>query len=464
MLSDAQWVALSARIAAFSGLALDASRRRQVETALTERIAATAQGDLGAYLRALHDSELQALSERLLNHETQFFRTPAHFAALATTVLPQRHAQCPAPQPLRLWSAGCATGEEAYTLALTALQTLPSTRTWTVYATDLSHDALRRAHEAWYRSRSLANIAPADLVRWFVPERDGFRLRPEFRSSVCWEQHNLLAAFPTWAHDLDVIFCENVTIYFALPTCRALMERLWAALAPGGYLFVGYSETLWRIFDGFELVELAGAFAYRKPFGERAVRPPPTHSVFAPPASVRAWAARPEPPAPPTALALLKRGRLLVTRGAWEEALDSLRQIPPDHRVYPAALATTAHIHANRGEWALAAAEAHRAIALDILTGEAHVLLGTIYAQQRNWDKAAEHLSHAQYLDPAAPLPSFHLATVYRSQGRTALAARTYRATLHKLLPLPASALLEGVSVHWLRESCQRSLSLLHDQ
>ncbi len=453
-LTDLQWQVLSERIAAYSGVALDSSRLRSVESALAVRLEARGLQHLEQYLWRLDDDELHALVELLVNHETQFFRTPAHYRALAEHLLPELHRARTPGLPIRCWSAGCATGEEPYSLAITALNTLPASRPCEIHGTDLSNRALERARAAQYRSRAVSNVAPADLERYFRPAGDSWQLVPLVKNNVVFEQHNLLTELPRWAQALDIVLCQNVTIYFALETCRALISRLFDALAPGGYLFLGYSETLWRMFDRFETVEVGGAFVYRKPAAPLSAPAP------APRAPARPLRAVPPPP-PVTDAEWLQQGRELLAAGKLDQAVEVLRHVAPAAPEYPQALAVIAQVHANRGDWELAAAEATRALELDILTGDAHVLLGVVSAQQSRWPAALEHLLRAQYLDPSAPLPSFHLADVYRRQQRHDLAVREYRVTLRKLEALPSGLLLEGVSVGWLRETCVRYVQQL---
>ncbi|MDP9315031.1 MAG: tetratricopeptide repeat protein [Chloroflexota bacterium] len=464
-LSTGQFHALANRIAEYSGFMLDGSRHRSLESALAVRMQALAIEEPRSYLAQLDTAELQRITELVVNHETQFFRTPAQHRALREDLLPRLHRDRPISQPLRCWSAGCATGEEPYSLAISMLETLgqPSPRPVEIYATDISTQALAKAQAGTYRGRAVTNVAPAELKRHFVGRGDMFEVRPDVRALVRFEQHNLQAPLPAWAPSLDIISCQNVTIYFAVETCRALMARFFDALVPGGYLFLGFSETLWRIFDRFETLEVAGAFVYRKPVprvvpAPRLVpreRPAANRDEHAPPLVRRT--PRPDVPQP----SVFELGMAQLEAGAFEPALQLLQQIRPTDKQYPQALAAIARIHANRGEWELAAVEARRALELDLLTHDAHLLLGMLAANQQRWDRAVVHLERVRYLDPRAPLPSFHLANAYRGQGRLDLAEREYRSALRKLGGLAPSDVLDGVSVAWLRETCQRLLQHL---
>lgn len=479
-LTTAQFHTLASRIAEYSGFTLDGGRHRSLESALAVRMEALDIAETRTYLQQLDAGELHRLTELVVNHETQFFRTPAHHRALRAQILPGLHENKPPTLPLRCWSAGCATGEEPYSLAITMLDVLgePLPRPVEIYATDISMQALAKAQLGQYRGRTLTNVSPDQLRRRFEAERDWYTVAPDVRTLVRFEQHNLHAALPAWARNLDIISCQNVTIYFSVEVCRALMQRFYDVLAPGGYLFLGYSETLWRIFDRFETVEVAGAFVYRKP-APRVIVPKArvpaqrrgTRELRAPllPRRPQRPAAQSTPAAPtsrtplvaPAAEALLEQGQAYFRAGALDDALTTLGQIKPDHTCYPQALAIIARIHADRGAWEQAIAEARRAIDLDVLTLDAHLLLGMLAANQDRWTEAVAHLERVRYIDPHAPLPSFHLANAYRGQGRHDLADREYRSALRKLARHDPTTVLDGVTVAWLRETCQRYLQHL---
>ncbi|GAC1545232.1 MAG: protein-glutamate O-methyltransferase CheR [Herpetosiphon sp.] len=459
VLTEIQWRSLQDSIAAYSGMALDNTRRRSVEAVLAERCAQLSCDDPVAYLAAMTSAELHAVVEMLCNHETQFFRTPLHYRALREHVLPELNTRRSLAAPLRCWSAGCSTGEEAYSLAITALAALPPSRPVQIYASDLSNTALMHARAGRYRGRTLANVAPADLNRYFSPDDDWSVVKPEVAAIIQWYQHNLYNTLPSWATDLDLVLCQNVTIYFSVDTCRELMGRIFQSLRPGGYLVIGYSETLWHVFEGFELQSLGGTFMYRKPLA--AAIPPPRRQRRAPNDRQPFLADAASGSAPPTPHQLLDQARTLLATARGDEALALLLAVPVEHTCFAAARTLIGRIYADRGEWDRATAEAVCALEHDLTAAEANLLLGIIAAHRQQWPAAVESLQRSQYLDPANPLPSFHLADAYRAQGRAELAGREYRAALRRLAPLEETALLDGVSVGWLRASCTRAIQQL---
>jgi chemotaxis protein methyltransferase CheR len=492
LLAPEQFASLRDRLADYSGVYLDLARLRLLEHGLAQRLSATGD-DLLAYERRIQGAdgrdELRLLAELVLNHETIFFRNGPHLRALREVLLPELHRRKSAGAPIRIWSAGCATGEEPYSLAITVLETLgPSlARPVEIWATDLSEPALRKARAGFYRGRALQNL-PADLLtRYFTPKDDGYLAGDALRALVRFEALNLLDPFPRYASSVDIIFCQNVTIYFQLKTCQELMARFYGCLPPGGLLCLGFSETLWNIFDRFHSREVAGAYVYYKETLEVSALPAATVSrprMTTPKSEQRPRAlgsARPtarstgvsrDPKAELDRVGLasgrnvadqvaLASGRELLAQGKTDEALRVLRGVSPQSAGAPQALTLTARAHADRGDLDLAAAEVRRVIEIDALNEEAQLLLGVIFVRQGQWPLAIQQLERARYLSADSALVSFYLAEAYRQDGRLDKAVREYRNTLRKLDVHPPGMLLDGVAVGWLRETCQRQMEYL---
>ena len=472
-----QWLRLRDRVAQQFGLYLDESRQNQ-GCSIVERHAQERNLPILTYYAHLLSSagahDLYLFAEEIANHETQFLRNPAHFRALREQLFPLLDTLRAPQRPLRCWSAGCSSGEEPYGIAMTALLAfgVPPRRKMQIWGTDLSSDVLERARQGVYRGRTLNNLQP-DYRRWFDTQSDGrLRVSEMVRSLVQFEQHNLLHPWPDWAHTLDIIFCQNVTIYFQLATCKRLIEQMYAALAEGGYLLLGFSESLWGIFDGFETIELDGAFVYRKgtAAGGRhqphiAAAPAPKPHIAAPQWPIRriTRVTTPAPSKPESSTTLMQQAQELRSVGQQRAALKLLAKVAPDQRT-PALLALTAQLHADLGEHESAAAEARRALELDVMQDAAYVVLGVLEVQHGAWVEGARLLERAQYLNPHAPLVSFYLAESYRHQGRTNDAQREYRNTMRKLQGKDRSSLIDGVAVGWLIDTCQRWLDTMEKQ
>jgi len=176
-------------------------------------------------------------------NETYFFREGAHFDVLAARLLPPLLA---AGKPVRIWSAGCSTGEEAYTLRIVAdASCSPGSPPVEIVGTDISTGVIARARQGVYRERSLKLVPPQVLARCFLPLGDGsFAIREEIRSRVQFRVHNLFTDPPP-GERIQVIFCRNVMIYFDKQTQARLVDTILApALDPAGYLCIGHAESL----------------------------------------------------------------------------------------------------------------------------------------------------------------------------------------------------------------------------
>lgn len=260
---------LRALIETRSGILFDQSRDRFFSTRVREWMEARGLAHGAEVLRLVRSSnvEYDALLERLLTQETAFLRYPGAFRALERKVLPQMHARkfWQNPRSLRIWSAGCASGEEPYSIALTIAETLEFADAWNIeiLATDISKDALRQAEKGIYTRRSLAALPPEQLERHFL-RRDGhYQVKPRLRGMVKFAPMNLAQA--TYLGRFDCIFCMNVLIYFSESRRSALIQRFHDYLEPGGFLFLGHAESVARLPVKFESFVHDDFILYQKP-------------------------------------------------------------------------------------------------------------------------------------------------------------------------------------------------------
>jgi chemotaxis protein methyltransferase CheR len=220
-------------------------------------------------LRLVHSSsiEYESLLERLLTQETSFFRYPAVFEALEKTILPelQERKFWETPRRLRIWSAGCSTGEEPYSIAITLSEALKFAEAWEaeILATDISRRALRHAERGLYSKRSLQDVPPARVETYFGATKQGLHIRPRVRRMISFAQMNL--AESSYVGKFDCIFCMNVLMYFSEERRLAILRRFYDALEPGGYFLIGHAETLSNLPVKFESIVLGDCRVYRKP-------------------------------------------------------------------------------------------------------------------------------------------------------------------------------------------------------
>ena len=252
-----------ARVAALlkevAGINLQPGKEGLVRARLARRLRALDLDGFGAYLDHVEadttHAELREMVDALTTNKTSFFREAQHFDYLAATVLPAIAAERRAP---RLWSAGCSTGEEPYTLAMVLRDALAESlaAATRILATDISARVLERAGAASYTPEMVAELPDALVRRHFAAAPDGqWTVAEPTRRLVRLARLNLMGPWPMRG-PFDAIFCRNVMIYFDKPTQAALVTRFWELLAPGGHLFVGHSESL---------TGMAHAFAYVQP-------------------------------------------------------------------------------------------------------------------------------------------------------------------------------------------------------
>jgi chemotaxis protein methyltransferase CheR len=219
-------------------------------------------------------AELVALLNEITIGETCFFRNEPQLDALLQVVLPkviEAKAKLPIRR-LRIWSAGCSTGEEPYTLNMLLLEeTQRRLKDWTIeiLATDLNERSLAHAKNAVYGSYSTRNLSAYYRQKYFAAAGDQLQVQAQVRSNVAFSRLNLSDnSRMTFMKSLDVVFCCNVLIYFDLASKRRVIQHFYHNLLPHGYLFLGHSESLYGVTNEFRLVHLPGATAYVK--GERS--------------------------------------------------------------------------------------------------------------------------------------------------------------------------------------------------
>ncbi|MGH2687279.1 MAG: CheR family methyltransferase, partial [Actinomycetota bacterium] len=257
-----------------SGLEIRGPRRAVLERAIARRVAETGVPDAAALYRRLADPsqgrhDLESFIAALVVGETHFFRAPQQFEALESRILPDVIDRCRSGRRLRLWSAGCASGEEAYSLAIVLRRMLPDLLEWdvTILGTDISRAALRKASEGAYGPWSFRGVSGI-YDGLFLRRGDEVEVRPEVRAMVEFRYLNLVDdVYPsasTGTQSMDLILCRNVLMYLAPESAGGVVARLHDALAEGGWLVVGYSDPLPEVSDQFGPCTLPAAAAYRK--------------------------------------------------------------------------------------------------------------------------------------------------------------------------------------------------------
>jgi chemotaxis protein methyltransferase CheR len=259
-LTDANFRFLCKLANSHSGIVLTDAKRQMIYSRLVRRLRALRLASFDDYCEMLESGDPGEFIEfinAITTNLTAFFREMHHFEHLAQKVVPELLQQHAADRRIRIWSAGCSTGEEPYSLAMTLAETIPNIERWDVklLATDLDTNVLAKAASGIYDEKRVEGMARARLDRWFMRGTGGNSgsvcVRPELKQLISFKQLNLMEDWPMRG-PFDVIFCRNVVIYFDKPTQRRLFERYADLMVPFGHLFIGHSENLFKVTERFE--------------------------------------------------------------------------------------------------------------------------------------------------------------------------------------------------------------------
>jgi chemotaxis protein methyltransferase CheR len=399
--------------------------------------------------RTFARTELHEIALELTVPETYFFRHPEHFRALVEVALPERMKARAATRQLNVLSAGCATGEEAYSLAA-AIAGVPDLQGWDVrlWGIDVNAQHVQAARRARYSQWSLRGVSNADRAQHFRSEGGRYVLDPRLASAVRFESRNLLDEDPEfWRPDFfDVVFCRNVMIYFSRAAARSLVERLTRSLAPRGFLFLAPAETLRGISRDFHLRHTHGAFYYQRrlpdePVDATPVSPAAQPSTIAVPAApghrrnpawasaiadastrIAALADRTTSSPPPLGASCreaqnLDAVRELLAQERYEDALKVIASLPREAAARPDVLLLQAVVLANTGELSAAEEVCRELLARDELGPGAHYLLAFCDERRGDYLSAAEHDQTAIHLDAAFAMPHLHLGVLATRLG-----------------------------------------------
>lgn len=435
MLSDELYNRFATLLRQRAGLSYPEQRRADLTHGL-QRLALHLGVESFEQLLAMVESRPSAWDEliaELTIGETYFFRNAAQFAALRDIILPDLMQRSATMRYLRVWSAGCATGEEPYSLAITLHEVLPANPPWqvSILATDINRRFLNRAREARYGNWSFRET-PDDLrERYFVAESEKglWRLRDDIRQTVTFAQLNL--AEPTYPAPhlgivaFDLIFCRNVMIYFDEETTRQVVQRLYDSLVPGGWLVVGHAEPNVVLYRQFETHNAPGTILYRKPLhaplftNTSNLSNPSTPNQSGP--IVPAPPLPPAPPAPPVSPPLPSRVSFASA------SPGAVPATPPPPPARPEDLLHTARTAADRGDWQQAQTQIEALIKAHPLFAPAYHLQGQIAEHLGHLDAALAAYRRSVYLDPHLIVGYIGMAHVYAQLQQSEAVRRALR-------------------------------------
>lgn len=456
------------------GLHFDDSKLDFLADVLRQRMEDTGCHLFSAYCKRISSfpeerSETGALAEQLTVGETYFFRYAEHFRAFAEVVLPSRIQARGGDRRLRILSAGCASGEEPYSLAILIRERFPELASWDVEIRgfDVNAAVVGKAKRARYSPWSLRET-PHDLQsKYFRGHARDFQLSEAVRSAVRFEERNLVEDDPLfWQRDnFDAIFCRNVTMYFTMDVARSVVARIARSLAPGGFFFLGHAETLRAVSHEFHLRHTHETFYYQRRESHEAestmipkvggadchsARPIPelvepndswfsairrasehiaslTQGNSGTGGGIPAREPNVRPMAWDRAVAID-----LLRREKFSEAMELLRALPPESNTDPDAQLLIGVLLTNSGNLSEAEKVCRHVLNLDELNAGAHYLMALCREHAGDQQGAVQHDQTATYLDSAFAMPHLHLGLVAKRSADV----ETARRELGRALPL----------------------------
>ncbi len=375
------------------------------------------------------DPEVQAFVGRMVVGETSFFRNQPQFEALSSRILPELIAarRRSGDLKLRVWSAGCASGEEPYSLAILLATLIEDWKSWdiAIRATDLNPFALRRASDAMYSDWSFREADPRIVGKFFTRVGRLRRLDHACRSLVRFRRHNLATdAIPDAGQglcDLDLILCRNVTIYFDRGLTERLADAFYASLQPGGWLVVGHTEPDITVYRRFETHEFPDAIVYRRPLEETDVRAVISEPELEP-AVVPVARASLGAPSPDASLDdALHAYEAHDLASAFELLCDVSKRSPTD----PLPAHLLAQISADEKRYDESLYWAFTALQCDAFHVPTLLLMGLVFLERGDATRARDHFSQAAFLAPTSRAAHLYLSMAHRRLGCDDLALRS---------------------------------------
>jgi chemotaxis protein methyltransferase CheR len=492
-----------------SGLQFEESRNQSLHLALWQRLQHRGYDSYREYYNLLkfHPEgrlEIRELLDLITIGETYFFRNKAQFNVLMRFVLPEiiKRKIFTGDPCIRVWSAGCSRGDEAYSIAIAIMEVLLSYSEWniSILGTDINRNGLACSEEAIYTQKDIGHLEKEYLDKYFNIQGSTYHLKEDVKALVRFEYHNPF--MDERIQNIDIIFCRNVIIYFDAQTTQRVIENFYNCLAEDGYLFLGHTETLWQINNKYERVEFPQTFIYKKtlnPAQEDPLKPfmavpevaverltlsatpaPALNQYGSGPAlyphgSGPAFEARREKRHSGSILQELRFG-LQGIPGPLEQVEDStLRVEKPSDVAYPSSAdnsiaqdrndfltcLTKATILANEAKYKEAADILGKIIEVDNLSVEAYYLLGVLSYKSGDLKEAETQFRKVIYVTPDSVLAYFNLGNMYLYQRKFSAAAREFKNAVRLLEKRPKDEQVrfcEDFTVEFLLRACRNNL------
>lgn len=391
--------------------------------------------------------EWQELTVILTNVESYFFRDHGQFRLLEQVLLPRLIAAKRREKRLRIWSAGCSTGEEPYSLAILLRQLLAHEPGWQyqVLGTDINPMALDRARQGYYPQWSLRSLSPVIQQRYFQPCGEGFQLDGEIRAMVQFDTFNLaqpMAQQMTIAQ-IDLIVCRNVFIYFSPNAITTALGTFRQALAPHGYLMTGHAELYGQDLTAFQSHLFPESVIYQQ--RDRDAVSPPTPLLLP---GIPASRPRPAPPGivpmamspaapPPSLVDLLTEAEFCLQQKNYQRSRQKIEAVLAQDGHNFAAHLLKAQLEANSGKYEAAIATCQQALTLEPLSISIYYLMAQIAEEQGDNEGAKQLFKKIIYLEPTAILAYYELSQLYEQEGNPSRGQKMRQTALALLQQLP---------------------------
>jgi chemotaxis protein methyltransferase CheR len=249
-----------------SGIHFSNTNRTILESRLKERLRLNNLANINEYYISLfqNEEEMKVLLDSVTTNLTRFFRNTAHFQTFENYVIPElvKYKSAKGQKSIRLWSAGCSTGEEPYSLAMVMKDKFPQDYKIEITGSDLSLKSLLTAKSGFYQDSRIADIPQPYLTRFMDRQSNGYQVKDEIKNLIRFDYHNL--KYDSGQKNLDIVFCRNVLIYFDEAAQEAVINKFYDAMSDHSYLFIGHSESLFGMKTKFEFLKTDWACIYKK--------------------------------------------------------------------------------------------------------------------------------------------------------------------------------------------------------
>ena len=494
------------------GFFFDEGRAAQLRSVLLKHIKDTGHKtfeDFYKYLKEhfLGRQELYNIIQDITIGETYFFRNLPQLDVLRSKIIPEivNRKRIEGRNEIKIWSAGCSTGEEVYTLAIIFLEEVPGAALWniSILGTDINKNFLEIAQKGLYTSPRKFKYMPEEYKKkYFTPYGRTYMVKDELKKITRFEHHNLVKDEYNAPEmiNADIVFCRNVTIYFDLETTKKVINKIYDTLANYGYLFIGHSETLWQINDKFVTLDYPHAFIYQKDLSKKINISNNAPGITIPEINLENITKEKNKEKPPvkkeekpkisifeklkqkkeTKETAISEDELYSTQlldkkyheatidfsqKKYEEALKKFEEIIRINPKYILAYFGKATIFANQGKYDEAIIELNKITQFDNLFLEAYYLLGVLYDKKQEIEKAIEMFEKVVYIDPMAVLAYYHLGNLYKYKGKINRAKVQYKNIINILSNKDPNEIVkfsEGMTNKQLIEIANKMLSTIN--